>query len=336
MHPSAMADPGADHIMQYADFVAPQSSNRGATPTAPFSRHLPSSTPEMPALSTSDDRGDPEALTLKPCDAYIDAIQLTKQQLDIVTCGKAQNPIHYTGNWEYKYRQNTHRILDYMYIGPTSAISHLNLKSDQFTLILLLRHTRSQTLTLQSVDRACQACPGLESHVEYSTDLWDLTRKFREIIQTLNTHMLAVHARAGTDAATAGGHAVPTGKILVTCDTGNDWSAAVVAAYIMAVFGVSRPQAVQFVSAQRFSCTFDDDVKARLDTWEGLLEAAGDVAEHRAATQHMQQPENSKHGKRAIDDSTSADVEMEDDGVCIGDEARFEDRKAFAPFKDIQ
>ena len=118
------------------------------------------------------------------------------------------------------------------------------------------------------------------------------------------------------------------GKVLITCETGNDRSAALAAAYIMAVFGKDMITAVQFISIQRFCCTFDEDIKRKLQSWEDILRARSQVASH-ATT-----PQNAMHTKRHIEDcSNEEDVDVRDSFTL--DHDRFEGRGAFVPFVDM-
>jgi hypothetical protein len=61
------------------------------------------------------------------------------------------------------------------------------------------------------------------------------------------------------------------------CETGNDRSAAVVAAYLMAMYGLDTVQAVQFMQLQRFCVALGDDFKFQLQTYGDILRARGDV-----------------------------------------------------------
>ncbi|KAL9032099.1 MAG: hypothetical protein Q9214_008109, partial [Letrouitia sp. 1 TL-2023] len=67
------------------------------------------------------------------------------------------------------------------------------------------------------------------------------------------------------------------GKVLVFCETGNDRSAAVVAAYILAMFDMDIVKAIQIVQAQRFCASFNDAMRKLLETWEEMLKARRDV-----------------------------------------------------------
>ncbi|KAJ3483500.1 hypothetical protein NLG97_g7293 [Lecanicillium saksenae] len=224
--------------------------------------------------------------------------------------------------WNYELRREAQSILDYMYIGPTSIVrDHAYLRDKGITLVVIVRDARMGSMSLLSVEKACAAC-NMESYYINVENLYHLIHNLPEMIYNLNAHMIKVHNQS--QAATG---APRLGKILMTCDTGNDRSAAIAAAYIMAVYGASMHKTVQFVSIQRFCCTFDEDIKRILQTWEDLLKAKADVyASHTTALNTAPQPKS----KRGVED-----MDMEEGGVRLdGDSERFVGREAFAPFID--
>jgi hypothetical protein len=115
------------------------------------------------------------------------------------------------------------------------------------------------------------------------------------------------------------------GRVLVYCETGNDRSAAIVAAYIMAVFGVDLVHTLQFVGLQRFCTNFDDETKYWLKSYEDILNARrsvqrvmggdsgqargqGDASSQNAATS------SKARGKRGIEDTMDVDDDRETNG----------------------
>ena len=67
------------------------------------------------------------------------------------------------------------------------------------------------------------------------------------------------------------------GKVLVYCESGNDRSAALVAAYIMEMYGLDLVRTIQLLQNQRFCVAFDDEMKALLGNYADLLAARRDV-----------------------------------------------------------
>jgi hypothetical protein len=61
--------------------------------------------------------------------------------------------------------------------------------------------------------------------------------------------------------------------VLVFCESGNDKSATVTAAYIVHCLKMNHIAAIQFVQSKRFSICLDDFSKYNLQTFEGLAGA---------------------------------------------------------------
>ena len=128
------------------------------------------------------------------------------------------------------------------------------------------------------------------------------------------------------------------GKVLVVCETGNDRSAAVVAAYLMAVYGLDTVQAVQFMQLKRFCVALGDEFKFRLQAYGDILRARGDVG----VMGGMQQGAGSGGSggpvggnvKRRIEQTMEEGEEggRQDEDVEMDDE-RYASR-GFAPFVD--
>ncbi|KAJ6787741.1 hypothetical protein PWT90_04000 [Aphanocladium album] len=309
--------------MQNPGLAAPTPSHRATTPTAPYSRRPPSppyiTIPHLPRHELGRN-----AYTVAPSETNLNAIQLSKDDLAIVTRGKAQVAADMASTWNYEMRREAQSILDYMYIGPTSILrDHTFLKEKNISLAVIVRDSRMGSVPLLSVEKACTAC-NIEPYYINIENLYHLIHSFPEIIYNLNAHMIKVHNQSLAATGTP-----RTGSILMTCDTGNDRSAAIVAAYIMAVFGASMHKTVQFVNVQRFCCTFEEDIKRILQTWEDLLQAKADVSANQASLQNMAQRQKSKRG---VDD-----MDMDEGGARLdSDMDRFVGRDAFAPFMDME
>ena len=131
------------------------------------------------------------------------------------------------------------------------------------------------------------------------------------------------------------------------CESGNERSAAMVVAYLMAMYSMHVVNAIQIVQAQRFAVAFDDPMRSLLQTYDAMLMAKRDVFQ---ASRHTAAPSSTsflapsatgqdssslakKASKRTLDDHY-------DDGVNTGrseasvDASRFEGRAGFAPFFD--
>jgi serine/threonine/tyrosine-interacting protein len=126
------------------------------------------------------------------------------------------------------------------------------------------------------------------------------------------------------------GRDVPPGKVLVFCESGNEKSAAVVAAWIMSSFeGVSGFQAMRICHTKRFCCSLDDVLKEVLVNYWDIIQATRQVNGARAGTflGPASGPSAGPKRRREVDDD-----EMMTDEQSAMDEERFEGRK-FSPFK---
>lgn len=124
------------------------------------------------------------------------------------------------------------------------------------------------------------------------------------------------------------------GKVLVYCETGNDRSAAVVAAYILAMFDMDMVKAIQIVQAQRFCASFDDATRQLLETWGEMLRARRDVMGEDQDSGRMPPMRNSapnRSSKRTFDqaDEGAMDVDVLDE-----DAQEAGGREGRAPFQD--
>ncbi len=305
--------------------------HRSVTQAGPYSDRAPS--PPYITLHShamgSHEAGQ-DAYTLWPCVANLSALRLTREELRILTRDQPQVASDGAGSWMYEQRRGPQPVLDYMSIGPTSSIrDHEYLRQNNISMIVVVRDARMVNMPSLSVTKACE-----EFNIEASfvnVDIENplhLIRELPEIIFNLNSHMINLHNRSQAETG------VPrTGHILVTCDSGNDRSAAVVAAYIMAVYGASMHKAAQFLHRRRFSCNFDEGAKRMLQTWEELLLAQAAVEADQQATQRRAEPPKSK---RRLDDMLVPDIFVEGGTTCVSyDEDRFQERR-FAPFKDSE
>ena len=121
-------------------------------------------------------------------------------------------------------------------------------------------------------------------------------------------------------------------KILVTCETGNDRSAAVVAAFIMALYGETMITVLQFMSLKRFCISFSEDTKRMLLAWQDIVAASSSLQQHNSSLVDGPsvplQPTDLPARKRSRE--RSPDIEMGTDD----DSERFVGREDFVPFID--
>ncbi|KAL8956909.1 MAG: hypothetical protein Q9193_005686 [Seirophora villosa] len=240
-------------------------------------------------------------------------------------------------DWKYKNRWDAQRILPFLYLGPVSAArSRAFLEDNGITMILAVRDTKTAAAQLLASKVA------VEMNLAYATvdtaGNQELIAAFPRGIDTINAHLSAVYHQSQ-----ARGTARSQGRVLVFCESGNTRSAAMVVAYIMAMFSMSVIRAILLVQSQRFAVAFDDDMKLMLQTYDSILSAKREVlhtARHDwrgqsngSLAEHMS-PSNvsRKSSKRTLDDSDDA-MDCDGDRGMNGRQTD-EKREGAAPFRD--
>lgn len=230
-------------------------------------------------------------------------------------------------DWRYESRRKAQSILPYLYLGPQSSAKDIDyLKAEGITLLLVVRNTMSAQAQFMSGQRAADQL-GIEHAAIDVAGNQELIAAFPRATKVINDHLIAkYYERARSDDAHNG--ITTWGKVLVFCETGNERSAAVVAAYIMTMYGQGMIMAAQYVSSSRFCVAYDDGLKHLLQAYEDILGARTSVSRS-----HLAAPK----GKRRLrDDDSDEEMEMgtEWDSTKRDDFERFSGRAAFAPFRD--
>ena len=235
--------------------------------------------------------------------------------------------------WTYERRRQAQMILPWLYLGPlTSAKDRDFLRREGITMVLAIRaRDNSMSGAIQIAREVCHEVNTIEA-ANYST----LIKRFSETTRIINHHVAKFRKyteRTGKP---------QLGKVLVFCESGNEKSAAVVAAYMMeTLVDFDHVKSMQVCQAQRFCVNFDDTVKNLLRAYWDLLLARNAVATSRLAQRDVQQlgggfqeavPASmaaqtmANKPKRTIEDTRDdEDVEM-DDGMDPTDVLRFEGR----------
>jgi hypothetical protein len=262
-----------------------------------------------------------------------------------------------TSKWKYEWRRCAQAILPFLYLGPSTATKDkVFLQGAGITMLLVIRDTKSAQARLLSADKVAQEL-GIASVAIDVAGAQELIAAFPSAIKTINEHLLSVYRGQDVNASDSANGSVTInrdtfrrGKVLVFCESGNERSACVVVAYLMAIYGMDIVYAVQFVQSQRFCVGLDDAMKGILWSWNEILRARRDVRDaqyqmntaSRNANNQVQAPApdgsvtfstEPKNGKRQLEDTV--DDEMEVEGSRELDRDRFEGRRPFAPFLDI-
>lgn len=298
-------------------------------------------------------------MELLPSFKNIDPTQLTSVDLQIITRNAKQIALDRAADWEYENRRLAQAVVDFLYLGPTSVVrDHGFLQREGITMMLVVRSSGMAETKPLSVEKASGVL-GIPANYVHVDGPQDLIHAFPEIISLINKHLLSVYHSQSRGGEKDGQISVPQGgfrpgKVLVTCESGNYRSAAVAAAYIMAIFGMGMIPTLQFIGLQRFCCAFDEETKRILQSWEDILLARSTVAQqmqHQMSTVSQDQQTSSTvdggaslvppgkktvGSKRGLDDMMDIESDScEDAGEApIVDLDRFTDRDSFAPFAD--
>ncbi|KAK4240880.1 protein-tyrosine phosphatase-like protein [Achaetomium macrosporum] len=323
-----------------------------AQPAAPYSSRAPSPPhihvpPFIPNLKQFPGDAYPQpnniTMSITPSLAAAHVTGLSPADVHVITrgSGAAQTARDGANAWVYAARRRAQPVLDYLYLGPVSAAKdRAFLVREGITMVLCTCDPRFGELMVNGVRRAVEGLlvDDLEEVVEVDTvdvvydEPGGMMSAFEVVLERINAHVLAVNRSA---------EGRRRGKVLVCCETGNDRSATVVAAYLMAMYGLDTVAAVQFVQLQRFCVTLGDGVKFVLQAYGDILRAKADVGAMRWDSQCQCQQRGGRLGgggsvggtsKRRIE-LTSQDGEEKVDGMITDemDEERYASR-AFAPF----
>ena len=190
-------------------------------------------------------------------------------------------------------------------------------------MLLCVRDSKSALGNFLSGEKVAKQIGIEATHVDV-TDTQHLTHRLRDAVMIINEHLISQYRKLRT-----GDHEENVwGKVLVFCESGNERSATVVAAYLMAMFEVDLVGAIQYVQAQRFCVAFDDGLKNLLMSFQQLVEAEKMTLRAGAQIQMQVNGVNAKRTRDDVDDDMDMDLDLADD------EARFGGRREFAPFRD--
>ncbi|KAF2634552.1 hypothetical protein P280DRAFT_538592 [Massarina eburnea CBS 473.64] len=263
---------------------------------------------------------------LRATDAELDTSFLREFSLDSILQKNAMI------EWQYEKRRQAQRILPWLYLGPLAAAKDREyLAREGITMVFAIRATQnSMNGILQSAKEVCQEVAAIEA-----PNFFQLTGKLGEATRIVNTHVAKY--RKHTEAT---GNA-QLGKVLLFCESGNEKSAAVAAAYLMETLDdFDYIKSMQVCQAQRFCVNFDDTVKLCLRSYWDILVARRSVSksqsellesaalENRLLEVPNPNPKRSIHDTRDDDDDDDADML---DGRDPSDVLRFEGRD-FMPF----
>jgi hypothetical protein len=216
-----------------------------------------------------------------------------------------------------------------------------SLQAHGFTLLLAIRNTHSAHARLVSGDKAATNIGILADTIDV-LDNQELISTFPRAIRRINDHL------AGADVPST---AIPSlrddpsrmRKVLVFCESGNERSASVVIAYIMAMLNMDTLPATRMLQQRRFCISIDDAMTQILLSFESILAAKRDVERARRANIQIGAatlapppiPPVMLAKKRSFADRQFEDTQMAGCEMDIDDEVgSLLDRKPMAPFQD--
>ncbi|KAI1641231.1 protein-tyrosine phosphatase-like protein [Biscogniauxia mediterranea] len=315
-------------------------------PAAPYSSRPPS--PPSIVIPTPIFLHNSEPMKVVPSYANIDPASLSMRDLEIITQNGKTQVAHDSGHsWAYESRRTAQPVLDFLYLGPSSVARDRKwLREHGITLLLAARDAQMAEMRLMAVDKVAEELGIQAEHVDVR-GYHELIRAFPSTVRKINDHMLSVYREQALSSPSLdvqdgsmviNGANFRRGKVLVFCETGNDRSAGIVVAYLMAVFGMHMVQACQFIHYKRFCVSLDEEMKYVLKTYEGILLAQRTVHQHELTASHDAEL---KKGKRGHDDAMDEDQMMGEGGEglmksCAPDQDRFHGRGGFAPFLDAR
>lgn len=189
-------------------------------------------------------------------------------------------------DWKYESRREAQQILNHLWLGPLSAARTVEfVKRENITLLLAIRSAMTAKAKLLATQ-----LPGVRFESIDVSGNQELIGQFQHATDIIDGHYLSglgddcpiglsipingreLHAYQRSYFQ-ANRSLPPGGKTLLFCESGNERSAAVAAAYVMQHLGGSAVQAIQHVQSRRFCVCFDDSMKWLLQSYEPIWTA---------------------------------------------------------------
>lgn len=299
---------------------------------------------------------DPNGSTIPVGKTVINALNHGFSEGDFVCPGffnrvhlEPLTPPHQYEVWTYEMRRRAQPIFPFLYLGPSSCCKDLEfLKSEGFTLLLAVRNRHSATARLVSGEKAAAAL-GVKADTIDVLDSQELIHTFPRAIRRINDHLAGVDVDpTKTPDAVQGIERFPKRKVLIFCESGNDRSAVLAIAYLMAMLNLNAGQATTAILERRFCANVEGPMRRILNAFESILAAKRDV--RRAAYTHRQTgattlapppvPPALLSKKRSFADRQNDDDDDDDVDMAGGDmDFEMEDdlhseRKPLPPFQD--
>lgn len=245
--------------------------------------------------------------------------------------------------WTYGMRRKAQMIIPFLYLGPSSATKDLDfLRAEGITLLLAIRSKQSAQARLVGGAKVAAEL-GIEADSFDVLDQQGLIAILPTIIRRINDHICPLGStQAGSvPYLNTTGNSSTQKKVLVFCESGNERSASVVIAYLMAMINLDLFTAIHAIQSHRFCISIEEQMRHALLSFQSILQAKRDVAKASPPKfgPYLDVPTDSKlTRKRSIDDlGTEMDASMDTsaDMNAEMDSERFICRESSAPFQDI-
>jgi serine/threonine/tyrosine-interacting protein len=239
--------------------------------------------------------------------------------------------------WVYESRRNFQIILPFLYLGPFTAAKNVAaLAKAGITMVLVVRDSMSAQSGFLSGKKAAETLGIHHAAVDVDGNAELINFGFTKATRLINEHLLMKFRELAPPDTPRDKTPGTWGKVLVFCESGNERSAAVIVAYLMAMYGIDLVASIQYVQTQRFCIAFDDNLKTLLLNYQQILEARRGVLGAQDSNLPSANPARPALVKRRIDDVDKEDYDMLSGEGDPDDVARFESRKPFAPFYDVE
>jgi serine/threonine/tyrosine-interacting protein len=230
---------------------------------------------------------------------------------------------HQMLSWEYSMRRTAQYILPFLLLGPMTVARDVNYVRDAgITMMISVRSAAAARAAPKYMDASIFPSAAGLSTITLDLDTpFDLITRLPQTIKAMNDHLEGTCGKG-----MPGQVANINGKILVFCESGNERSTALVAAYLMILFGVDVVGAMQIIQSQRFCIAPEDGMKNMLITFQDVLRAKREVTTQTMGITN----EVNKKSKRSVD------MVYDDDDQMLEGNAVSEDvgvRKDWAPFQ---
>ncbi|EXJ89289.1 hypothetical protein A1O3_02355 [Capronia epimyces CBS 606.96] len=177
--------------------------------------------------------------------------------------------------WQYEMRRTAQPILPFLYLGPSSAAKDPEfINRTGITLLVAVRHTSSVKTRPNLPDPALfTSSAGISTLTLDFGSPFDFIPRLRPVIKAINDHLAATCSQTPSQ-----GMLDIRGRVLVYCESGNERSMVLIAAYLMVMFGIDPVSAIHVIQSQRYSVITSAEMNNVLFDLQEIIKAERQVA----------------------------------------------------------